>query len=148
MLIVSMTCIFPPHLLFLFCLRSFHFFLFHIFFLLRVCLPISVHIPSDHSANPASLPHFTYCPIFMSISHSRSFQPRLSYQHSLIKCWRTLSIRPFLIPFPFHPPPTGFSPPSPTSPHPICQNDRYHFINDPIPLFPHAHPYICFCSTL
>jgi len=33
-----------------------------------VCLPISVHIPSDHSASPQPNPisYLTYCPIFVS----------------------------------------------------------------------------------
>ena len=44
----------------------------------------------------------------------------------------------FLIPIHFHPPPPT------TPPTSSAKTTGYHFINDPIPLFPHAHTYISF----
>ena len=108
MLIESMTCIFPPYFLFLFfvCDPPSISFCFHLFFLLRVCLPISVHILSDHSASPQPDPisYLTYCPIFVSQELPTTYVVPTSTlnvgEHSQFDHFS------FLIPIHFHPPPT------------------------------------------
>ena len=155
---MTFSCSYVPHVdrihdLHLSTLFTFPFFvcdpsissLFHIIFLLRVCLPISVHIPSDHNASPQRKPisHLTYCLMFVSISHYRSFQPRLSYQqpHQMLE-----NSAIFRFPFPF-----SFRLPS-THPHshpehlpaPSAKTTGYHLSMTRSRFLPHAHTYISF----
>ena len=93
---------------------------------------------------PKPISSLTYRPIFMSISHPRSFQSRLSYQHPHQMLENTLNSTIFFVShsLPSTPTPTGF-PTIPDHPRPICQNDRISLsMNDRIPPFPHAHTYI------
>src|SRR5712691_10196099 len=131
MLIESMTCIFPPLFTFpfLFVILPFLYF-FHLVFLLRVCLPISDHIPSDHSASPSTQAYL----ISHILSHIHVYIPSQELSTTSVVPTSTSnvgehSIRPFFVShfhshsLPSTPTPTGY-PTIPNTPCSICQNDR------------------------
>jgi hypothetical protein len=121
-----MTCIFPPYLLLLFC---FAILLFLTFFhlSLRVCLPISDPVPSDHSASPSSqaylishiLSHFhVYIPFQeLPITHQMSDNTPDSTTFSLL----------ILIPYPPQPLPSPAFTPSEHRPAPIAKTTGLSF---------------------